>query len=279
MNELTINSKRDERGQTDVINRIHSQGFTLVEVLIAVGISAILLYIVSDLVVQGSWQDIRLMVRQETRDATEELRQLAKSPACGINRLLGSDPVSGQALQIEFTGGVGFFNRLSAVQSTSVSQWFNEIPLNGTTDDGLRSNGLRFANGLQYGKLLVNDIRIMPLKVPTAANADFGYSFITDHQVRAQLYVAFAPQAGAVENKLQTIRYPVVLHLNDDFSAIINCSGLEELALTRQMCDYFGGNWIDDLRKCDIQSESGTPGAPITCPVNSACNVQGQYRL
>lgn len=257
--------------------RDSERGFTLVEVLVAVGLSTIVLFLVVKMMTDGTWADIRLNIRQETRDATEELKQMAKSPACGINQLLGNSGTTGSNKTIAITAD--FFEELAAEDTAFVSKRFNEIPLNGASGDGLSSNALNFVMGRMYGKLRISDIRIMPLKIPTATTPDFSYNFINPHKVRAQLYVAFEPQAGAAEGQLQTIRYPVILHLNDDNSAIVNCNSIEELATTIQMCNHFGGEWLEELQSCDIQSNSTTTGQPTTCPVNDNCGVSSQYIL
>lgn len=252
-------------------------GFTLIEVLVSTVIGVIALYVLSNVVLQGARHDTILTVRQENRDATEELKQVVKSPACGIVKLVDSSK-SGVPASITLSGS-NFFDKSSSSISGSVSGTYNEIPLNGASSDGLTSSQISFVNGMTYGKLKITDIRIMPLLMPTSAAKDYSYNFISTNSVRAQIQVAFEPNVGVQDIKPSVARYPVVLTLDSTNTSIVNCTNIEALANAQQMCEISGGNWSQDTLTCDLDLASKGRGTPNSCAVDDSCNVQSQYKL
>jgi hypothetical protein len=213
---------------------IHSQaGISLVEIMIAVGVVAIISSAIATMVSNMSEMEYRMRLSQDGRSLQYELEQIARQESCGI---VGLDTLN-----------------------TNVGDFASHkpIPLS-PGPSSLSGLGLTLNSNSFYGILEVVSIQIEPwLNKSTdpytsayiRADAETSTNFLDTARIKAQLTISYVRKGeesqltSANPPKINKASQTIFLSKVPGNNSVTDCYSEDVELFTHSMCDSLGGHW------------------------------------
>lgn len=203
-----------------------TSGFTLVEVMMAMGLIAVLALSIATTMTGAFKQEGKLQAKQVARDFNDEIRFAVNLTNCGIPSL--------------------------PIPSLIATKGDHGISV-------IEGRGSAFAPGQNYGKMQIKDIRLTPFRDPSTAARE--YAPVDDDNAES----AFIFRAHLVVNTDTTIGteklsgeslHPVLLTLDSTRSNIQGCRGIGEVNALVATCAALNGTLNPDFT-CDLPCPDG----------------------
>lgn len=245
-------------------------GFSLVEIMVAVGVIAIISAAISSMVSNMYDMENRFRVTQDGRSLQYELEQITKKDLCGI-----------VDLDLKTISNANYDANLSYV--------FNNT-------EAISGLGLTLKSDSSYGMLDIIRIQIEPwMNKSNIINNTYEYKYVVADQppsatasaaarVKAQLKITYIKkgQRAAVGTADEPTRYfaiqPIFLVKNPaDPNKIIDCYTVEVEEIQKGMCESLGGEWDTASTPPSCKVTTADSGNSFNCLQTDSCGVVSRY--
>lgn len=240
------------------------KGFSLIELVIAIGIVAIISSAISSMVTNMFDLENRFRISQDGRSLQYEMEQIIKRPLCGINNL---------------------DTKTFDANNYSASKPF-DLP------DGLTGMGLTLLPNSTYGILDLVSIKIEPWTDKTTNPYTFKYiiaddganDFISANRVKAQLTITYVKKGerkliGTKDQpKIFRINHSIYLAKNpDNPNNIIGCYPEDTDDSGRRLCESLGGSYDTSVVPAACHPPNNDSNNTIACLQNDPCGISSRY--
>lgn len=250
-------------------SKSHQAGFSLLQVMVALGIAGIVTYSMTTMIGTTVQQEMNLRAMIDARDLHGELGEIASLPNCGLAKLAtpgATLPLSGDKWSPDFT-----------------------VPL----DDGIRGAGFTLRKDAKYGWLQIEDIALTPYRdkstntkqwvaLDTSDPADFTNAVV----IKGSLTVSYS--TNGLDKAPTAI--PIVVRLNAPGGDIVSCEkSNSENAQLQELCTGVGGTFDLVTNRCALPCPAGfssqggaciasvSGDEDIYCKVNERCGISAEY--
>jgi prepilin-type N-terminal cleavage/methylation domain-containing protein len=239
-------------------------GFTLVEILVAVGLVGILVMGLSSALLNSYKHERILQIKQGGREIQDEVRLMISTTSdCAIPLPAGKDTleIDSSFMDIANADALGPKGTTPYPDNRKLKLVSTMMTLDPADPDHNK-----------YGNYTILETSLVPYRDPTKAEEPHYYSADggSGTLYRAQINVQYSGKVGANQDKDElkffNVNVPVIISISDDGSGkkmIDHCTGLGGYENTMEVCKAVGG----------------TPQSDFTCKLNIDAGPSGSGRL
>lgn len=242
----------------------NKNGFSLVEVMVAIAIMSIISYMISAMLVNSAKSEATTKARIEAQELAKEVNEIMKETGCGLP---------------DVTKPTG----IKVTDTNWVATKTYDLPL------GLSSLYLNLKDGDRYGNIKINSIKLTGYRNKKDKIIQY-FALPAPFSSTTMVKAAVAVEIEAPATSLATIYIPVTLDINVATQVINGCSKELEDDKTADMCKSFSGTYNELTQKCDLPCPDGQvenddneciqpPGNGYMCKYNDPCNVSPRFKF